>query len=67
MHVHTKERFIIFVNKMPLYPKYVSISNSKAGVIFCNHSMFIRVRQLALIEYNDLLNKPYVYFYLLSE
>lgn len=62
MHVHTKERFIIFVNKMPIYPKYVSIFNSKAGVIFCDHSMFIRVRQLALIEYYDLLNKPYIYF-----
>lgn len=56
------ERFIIFVNKMPLYPKYVSIFNSKTGVIFCDHSMFIRVRQLALIKYYDLLNKPSIYF-----
>lgn len=47
---------------MPLYPKYVSIFNSKAGVMFWDHSMFIRVRQLALIKYYNLLNKHHIYF-----
>lgn len=31
MHVHMNKQFITFMNKVPLYPKYISIFNSKAG------------------------------------